>query len=343
MMSRLLLVSHFVLFFFAPLVHAIVDAGCRSNSTHVAWPRPSITSKERRLQQACCEWQTVNHARRDAYEYLEQRILSFDRPFRETMGFSNESNAVDGLTDGLIGPTIEYALQAKVLFRYTDELPREIWEEYVLNYLHLNEARSNWRPYLFQKLSSLVISTETTTTTTTTTPTTLTEAVYTINTYMWQRLAAPGTSSITFVAGSTPLIFDPMSVLIYGHGSCTGLSILFASALRAVGVPARVAGTAAWNADREQGNHNWIEVWHDGWHFLEPTASEEEEADRIERDPCERWFCHASRWNGTQAFAARLEHSINGTFFPLAWEKGNEAIPAENRTAYYQQTCGQCN
>ncbi|GAX11399.1 hypothetical protein FisN_22Lh072 [Fistulifera solaris] len=334
-----LVVSHFLIFFVAPIVQAIVDAGCRSNSTHVAWPHPGMTSQERYLQQQqqeCCEWQTVEHARRDAYEYLEQHILSFDRPFRQTIGFvsKDHSNPVDGLADGLIGPTIEYALQAKILFRYTDELPREIWEEYVLNYLHLNEARSNWRPYLFQKLSTLIQG-ETTT---------LTEAVYMLNTYMWQRLAAPGTPSITFVAGSTPLIFDPMSVLVYGYGSCTGLSILLASALRAVGVPARVAGTAAWNAEQGNGNHNWIEVWHDGWHFLEPTASnDKEEADRIERDPCERWFCHASRWNGTQAFAARLEHSINGTFFPLAWEKGNDAIPAENRTAYYQQTCGPCD
>ncbi|GAX22282.1 hypothetical protein FisN_22Hh072 [Fistulifera solaris] len=334
MIIRLGLVSQFIIFLVAPLVPAIV--GCRSNSTHVAWPRPvTMTRQERHLQQQqeYCEWQTIEHARRDAYDYLEEHILTFDRPFRETMGFtSNDSNAVDGLADGLVGPTIEYALQAKVLFRYTDELPREIWEEYVLNYLHLNEARSNWRPYLFQKLSSL-IQEETTS---------LTQAVFILNTYMWQRLAAPGTSSITFVAGSTPLIFDPMSVLVYGYGSCTGLSILFASALRAVGVPARVAGTAAWNNVPEHGNHNWIEVWHDGWHFLEPTASDDEDADRIERDPCERWFCHASRWNGTQAFAARLEGAINGTFFPLAWEQGNEAIPAENRTAYYQQTCGQC-
>lgn len=311
-----------------------LDCDCRSNATHIAWKLNDIAMKERHLLMdapCCCELQTMEHARRDAYNYLRHRTLSFDAPFLETMGFQadNSTAAPDGLADGLIGPTIDYALKTKVMFPNTDHLPREIWEEYVLNYLHLNEARSNWRPFLFQKLSSL--ANEDTSTT-----------VLNINTYMWQVLAAPGTTSITFVAGSTPLIFDPMSVLVYGYASCTGLSILFASALRAVGVPARVVGTAAWNGDPEKGNHNWIEVWRDGWHFLEPTV-EEEEADHIERNPCERWFCQKNRWDGTSAFAARLERAEDDVFFPLAWERENTAIPAENRTSYYQQTCGKCS
>ena len=55
------------------------------------------------------------------------------------------------------------------------------------------------------------------------------------------------------------------------------MSILFADALKSTGIPARVAGTPAWNGeikksetkkysiyfqgDPNSGNHNWIEVF----------------------------------------------------------------------------------
>ena len=55
--------------------------------------------------------------------------------------------------------------------------------------------------------------------------------------------------------------------------SCTGLSILLIDACRAVGVPARFVGTPLWSDG--SGNHSWVEVWDDGWHFTgaaEPTG-----------------------------------------------------------------------
>ena len=55
--------------------------------------------------------------------------------------------------------------------------------------------------------------------------------------------------------------------------TCTGLSIMLVEACRAVGVPARMAGIASWPG--RGGNHTWVEVWDDGWHFVgaaEPDA-----------------------------------------------------------------------
>ena len=64
------------------------------------------------------------------------------------------------------------------------------------------------------------------------------------------------------------------------------MSILFADALKSAGIPARVAGTPAWNGqieivkikklkclflfegDPESGNHNWIEVFDHRYVFL---------------------------------------------------------------------------
>ena len=52
--------------------------------------------------------------------------------------------------------------------------------------------------------------------------------------------------SIVFKGGQTPLIYDPMSVMIFGYASCTGVSIVYIDALRSIGIPARLAGTPAW-------------------------------------------------------------------------------------------------
>ena len=68
------------------------------------------------------------------------------------------------------------------------------------------------------------------------------------------------------------LIMDPMSTITFGFASCTGVSILYTDALRAVGVPARLVGTPAWNGEVENGNHNWVEVYTGptgGWSFIE--------------------------------------------------------------------------
>jgi transglutaminase-like putative cysteine protease len=80
-------------------------------------------------------------------------------------------------------------------------------------------------------------------------------------------------------------------VIAAGYASCTGLSIFLVAACRAVGIPARVAGTPSWvvggrradvsaaavqqSASGSPGlghsfnNHNWVEVWDDGrWSFI---------------------------------------------------------------------------
>ena len=57
-------------------------------------------------------------------------------------------------------------------------------------------------------------------------------------------------------------------------------------------------------------------------------------------------FCNPSQFaNGTQVFAALFrQRNENGerTVYPMAWDLSNEAIPGEDRTAYYQYACNQC-
>jgi len=318
--------------------------------------------------------------------------MAFDKPFVETMGFhdrsDNDDNSndddPDGLSDGLVGAAIHFALQAKRDFACADAVPRHIWHEYVLNYASLNEGRTSVRKLLRKRLVEPLFMNNNSDNNENRT---IAETVRLINTHMWTLLASSSSSndnnassSIVFVAGQTPAIFDPTSVLAFGYASCTGLAILMVEALRAAGVPARVAGTAAWNGDRSKGNHNWVEVWtgHDysgghsssssrknaqqdndgkcrcdaatttqdcqcGWSFLEPSPAQQT-VDTLDRNPCERWFCRPERFAGTQTYAARLDNNQNNTniSFPLAWEWDNADVPAVNRTDYYQRVCAPC-
>jgi len=338
-----------------------IDAlSCRSNATHVVWKLPSSSpqldedSIQRRLgftkapETYRCTIQTRKDAELTCMSFLRNNIMSFDEAFLETMGFPRSSDDVDtdGLANGLVEPTVSLALDAKVCYKWTDDLPPDVFFNYVLNYANLNEARTNWRPLIVDALkfnesdlyqnsmdgneSTLDISSVTTW----------------VNKHLWTKLARREDQPIYFKSGQTPLIFDPMSTIGFGYASCTGTSILFCNALRSVGVPARVAGTPAWYGNRTQGNHNWVEVlvpnqesWE--WKFLEPSPALPD-VDTLENEPCHRWFCDASRFPSSKVYAATLS-SDSETYFPLAWEWDCRDVPAEDRTAYYGRICGSCN
>lgn len=122
---------------------------------------------------------------------------------------------------------------------------------------------------------------------------------------------------------------SPLESIEAKKATCTGLSVLLIAACRAVGVPARFAGTPLW-AD-QSGNHSWVEVWDDGWHFTgaaEPTGAELDRA----------WFLG-------RASQAQLGHPIYAIFasswrktplsFPLVWARSVDWVPAVDVTARY--------
>ena len=114
-------------------------------------------------------------------------------------------------------------------------------------------------------------------------------------------------------------------------------------ALRAAGVPARIAGTPAWNRVQENGNHNWVEVYDHqtkDWYFIEAAPAGGGESLT---NPCDKWFCSPGRMeNGTQVYSTRWEFDTTGTVYPLAWDMGNKEVPGVDRTDYYQKVCNKC-
>lgn len=116
-----------------------------------------------------------------------------------------------------------------------------------------------------------------------------------------------------------------------GMATCTGLSIMLVDALRSVGVPARLAGIAAWPG--RGGNHTWVEVWDRGdWHFIGAAEPDPKGLDHA-------WFAE----DASKAIESQTEHAIfatsfkpTGEYFPLVWNPDYHQ-PAENVTRRYRR------
>lgn len=157
-----------------------------------------------------------------------------------------------------------------------------------------------------------------------------------------------GEPPITFKANQTPGILNPLSeVIVKRHASCTAMSIFLSDALRSMGVPSRVVGTAQWNRD-QGGNHNWVEAYFDSqWNFIDAapgvtwwnTAWFTEDGSAQKSEP-----------NGiTQIATPVWNRKLQTTKYYVGWDKAggkwaNEAgdshayleIPAIDRTEWYK-------
>ncbi|MBN2542316.1 transglutaminase domain-containing protein [bacterium] len=135
--------------------------------------------------------------------------------------------------------------------KYSDEL----FLHYVLPYRVSQEPVEAWRPYLYSQLKPVVKDLET-----------MSEVAVEVNRWCGERVKFQQTQR------QDQGVFE---TLRSGYGRCEEMMIVYVSALRAVGIPAREAWTPYWaHCDN---NHAWTEVWADGdWHYTgscEPKPS----------------------------------------------------------------------
>ena len=84
-----------------------------------------------------------------AYKFLEEHLPSWDLSNAETLGFhSKDDPSVDGLELGVATLGINISLETKQLRPWAADVPEDVYNEYVVTYAHVNEARSNWRAFL---------------------------------------------------------------------------------------------------------------------------------------------------------------------------------------------------
>jgi poly(3-hydroxybutyrate) depolymerase len=207
---------------------------------------------------------------------------------------------------------VRLAYQAREQAPWGEKIPDAIFFNDVLPYATIDERRDEWRAKLYEQFQPLVADAKTPG-----------EAAVILNQKIFDQ------TGVKFSRKRAKANQSSTETIESGLASCTGLSILLIDACRAVGVPARLAGTPLW-PDRS-GNHSWVEIWDDGWHF---TGAAEPSGDQLDRG----WF----KKRAATAIADHPLHAIyatsyqpTGTSFPMVWSIKDKTVPAVNVTSRY--------
>ena len=145
----------------------------------------------------------------------------------------------------LLRENVEYAHLAREKYSWAKRLPEDVYLYDVLPYHVVDEVRDSWRKELYEMFAPAVD-----------TCTTMYDAVCAVNANI------PRLTGVDYNTKREKTNQSPRESMRQGMASCTGLAILLVDAYRAVGIPARFAGTVSWHDNR--GNHSWTEVWLDG-------------------------------------------------------------------------------
>ena len=217
---------------------------------------------------------------------------------------------LQSLTAAFLRTQVQLAFEAHAASPWKSSLPEDVFFNDVLPYASLTERRDDVRAQLRQLSLPLVAG-----------------------------IKSPGAAGLALNRKIFPLVKvkysterarpdqSPIESMKSGIASCSGLSILLVDACRSVGIPARVVGTPMWANGR--GNHTWVEVWDNGWHFI--GAAEGDDLDK-------GWFTgDASKANTGKAENAIYATSWKktDTFFPMVWDTNNQNVGAQNVTLRY--------
>ncbi len=208
--------------------------------------------------------------------------------------------------------TLDLAYQARREVPWGQTLPGEVFLNYVLPYCQLDEPRDPWRRELHDRFMERAKQCHSPG-----------EAALMLNKTIFGELHVKYSTSRKRANQS------PRESIDQGVASCTGLSILLADACRAVGVPARLAGIGKWT--EQDGNHTWVEVWDDGWHFVGAAEPDPQGLNHA-------WFqARAARANADSHLNAILAVSYKKTpiHWPLVWDLDDKTVSAVNVTDRY--------
>ncbi len=206
---------------------------------------------------------------------------------------------------------VALAYRARAATPWGAAVPKELFLRDVLPYASLDEQRDDWRQDYHDRFAPLVKDCKS-----------AADAAQLLNRTIFK------TTGVTYHATKRQKPNQsPAESARIGYASCSGLSIMLVDACRAVGVPARVAGTPLW-ADKS-GNHTWAEVWDRQWYFV--GADEPGPLDRT-------WFAG----NAALADPAKAENRIyaadvnrDAAVFPLVWAPGQQDVHADDVTRFY--------
>jgi len=195
---------------------------------------------------------------------------------------------------------------------WKDAISKEMFLNCVLPYAVVSERRDRWRRDFHERFHPMVEGIDTPG-----------RAAAVLNQELFTKF------NVRYSTDRPRTDMSPLETLELGRATCTGLSILLIDACRAVGIPARFAGTPLWPDGG--GNHSWVEIWDGGWHF---TGAAEATGDELDHG----WFVHkAANCPGDDPRHAIYATSFRRTplRFPLSWKRSADYVHAVNVTDRY--------
>ncbi|MCB9852507.1 MAG: hypothetical protein H6819_05390 [Phycisphaerales bacterium] len=251
----------------------------------------------------------------DAWKNLEQVATQrHGIPGRNAARFllDNHPARDNGLDSRILDETLEYALKARDEFPWTRRLSNQKFHNDVLPYASLDETREPWRKKFYEICKPFVADCKT-----------ATEAACAVNQNVFNAV------NVHYNTDRSKTNQSPAEAIAEGRATCTGLSILLVDACRSVGIPARIAGVANWNG--KEGNHTWVEVWDDGWHFLGADEPDRRGVDHA-------WFVR----DAMKAIPGDPKYAIwatsfekSPTHFPMVWNIDDRTVPGVDVTERY--------
>lgn len=246
---------------------------------------------------------------------LQQALESIDAAQLDAMEFlvaNMPARDLKSLTADFLLDNVRLAYVARDESPWGKSVPKEIFFNNVLPYANINERRDSWRKDFRDRFLPLIKGAQS-----------ASQAAVMLNQKVFPL------TKVKYSRGRNKADQSPYESMESGLASCTGLSVLLIDACRAVGVPARFVGTPLWS-DRS-GNHSWLEIWDNGWHF---TGACEPAGDELNK----AWFVD-------RASTAQRDVPLNAIYavsfqktpihFPLVWDRSIDYVSAVNVTDRY--------
>jgi len=169
-------------------------------------------------------------------------------------------------TGELLARTVVLADSMRRIPPYAQDVPEEIFQDYVLPLRVSQEPLENFRPYFIGELFALVRDC-----------TSAEGAAVAVNRWCGSKVRFQSTQRRDQ---------GPFETLKSGYGRCEEMMIFFSDACRSLGIPAREAWTPWWSY--QDNNHAWTEIWTpEGWKY----AGACEPAERLNQ----AWFTEPAK------------------------------------------------
>ena len=260
------------------------------------------------------DWQQVAGDHLPQLEKALREVAGWARPHLLWLLSNMPEADLQSLDADFLREHVEGAVQAWKETPWSASIPESIFRDAILPYANVNERRDAWRQDFRDRFLPLVKEAGS-----------ASEATAILNSKIFNLVG------VKYSTKRPKADQSPYESMEAGLASCTGLSILLIDACRAVGIPARFVGTPLWSDN--SGNHSWIEIWDEGWHFTgaaEPTG----------KDLNRGWF--SGRASGAATGDPRnaiyaVSWSSNSHHFPMVWKPGDTSVGAIDITFRYAQ------